>query len=129
MKPSRFLYALISSLLAVALAGCATGLHPYTSHERHGRLQLLEDEVQRTGEFISETAPAGVYVATQENDDYIFYRGSAGIIERAYFNKPTAVVGGIAVSKRDSGRARLYMIGPTGANLSRYVRAQFVLKQ
>jgi hypothetical protein len=128
MPLRHFCHTFATILGALCLCACATGLHPYAGHD-HPRLELLQDEVQRTGEFISETAPAGVYVAKQENNDYVFYEGSAGIIERAYFNKPGAAVGGIAVSKRDPHKARLYTIGPGGAaNMERYLRTPFVLK-
>ena len=121
---------LAAAAIALCLSACAANLRPYAaSHEYPPKLQLLEDDVHRTGGFISETAPAGLYVASQENDDYVFYRGSAGITERAYFNKPVAAKGGIAVSKRDPTKAIIFTVAPGGgANLSGKVLSRFVLK-
>jgi hypothetical protein len=127
MENRRVIHFFLALFSLVGFSGCATGLRPYASGTSYpARLHLLDDDVQRTGEFISETAPAGIYIAAQENDEYVFYRGSQGIIERANWNKPVAAQGGIALSKRKPREARLYTLGPGGgANLARYLRARF----
>jgi hypothetical protein len=127
MKHRHLTRLLLAPFSFIGLASCATGLRPYDSGAAYpARLRLLDDEVQRAGEFVSETAPAGIYIAAQENDDYVFYRGPQGIIERAYWNKPVAAQGGLALSKHKPREARLYTLGPgEGANLSHYVRARF----
>jgi hypothetical protein len=127
MKHRHVICLLLALFSLIGLTSCATRLRPYASGVAYpARLRLLDADVQRTGEFISETAPAGIYIAAQENDDYVFYRGSQGIIERAYWNKPVAAQGGLALSKHKPREARLYTLGPGGgANLARYVRARF----
>lgn len=122
--PFRSFIALAS--IALLSSGCATGLRPYDSHNRSARLVLLEDEVQGSGLGTEETAPVGTYVAEFENDNYVFYRGPR-ILERHNLRRWTAR-GGIAVSKKERGRAVLYTQDPLGVFLFRPLHARFAVR-
>lgn len=117
------------ALLALLSSGCATGLRPYNSGNAPGRaarLVLLKDEVQGSSLGTEETAPAGTYVAEFENDRYVFYRGS-NILERHNLRHWTAS-GGIAVAKKERGRAVLYTQDPLGIFLFRPLHAAFAVR-
>lgn len=127
--PAPFHMFTAVALLALLNGGCATGLRRYDSHDSHGRgarLVLLEDEVQGSGLGTEETAPAGTYVAEFENDNYVFYRGQR-ILERHNLRHWTAR-GGIAVAKKERGRAVLYAQDPLSIFLFRPLHAAFAVR-
>lgn len=126
---SRSFFSGAVAAVALLIGGCATGLRPYTSRHLPGqgaRLELMENEVQGSSLLREDTAPAGIYVAEFENDDYVFYRGSS-IGERHNLRRWTAH-GGIAVSKKSPGIAILYTKDRLGVNLGRRIHARFVIR-
>ena len=105
-------------VLLVVLAGCGTSgdIKPLSPHPQFGQgrtVQLLHDEVQDYGYRVGVTAPAGVYTAAFEDDEYVYYRGAKPIT--GHFGSDIRTPeGGLALSKKHLGRAFIYTINRFG---------------
>src|SRR5437879_1856158 len=100
------------SILAFALpmvfASCGTSgeIKPLAAHPQFGQgrtVQLLQDEVQDYGHRVGVMAPAGVYTAAFEDDEYVYYRGAKPITGHFGSDIRTSE-GGLALSKKHLGR-------------------------
>ena len=117
---------------ALLLTGCrGTEVKPYTAQPRFGQgrtIQLLQDEAQDYGHRVSATASAGIYMATFENDEYVFYRGAAIIVR--FGGDTRHEDGGLAVSKHHLGKVFIYTMRKHGtvAVENRLVRSPMVIK-
>ena len=126
---SIFAFALLT-----ILAGCRTSgeIKPPSAHPQFGQgriVQLLQDEVQDYGHRVGATAPAGIYTAAFEDDEYVYYRGAKPITVHFGFSTRTPE-GGLALSKKRLGRAFIYTINRFGkpAVENRPIKGSMIIK-
>ncbi len=119
-----------NSAILFASCGSSGEIRPVSAHASVGqgrKVQLLQDEVQHHTGF-AVTAPAGVYTATVEDDDWVYYRG--GRVSMKYGLGSEDLAGGLALSKRHVGQAFIYETNIKGERsvMNRRVRAQMIVK-
>ena len=126
--------SILAFALAMVFASCGTSgeIKPLSVHPQFGQgrtVQLLQDEVQDYGHRVGVTAPAGIYTAAFEDEEYVYYRGAKPI--SGHFGSDIRTPeGGLALSKKHLGRTFIYTINRFGkpAVENRPVKGSMIVK-
>jgi len=113
----RYTSCLFACTIALVVTGCGTSgdVRPPATHPQRGQgraIQLVQEEVQEYGPRVSATAPAGIYTAAFEDDEYVYYRGPQ--ITQHFGPGSHTSDGGLALSKRHLATAFIYTINRWG---------------